>query len=310
MIKTENLTRRYGDLVAVDSLSITVEPGQVLGFLGPNGAGKTTTMRMIAGFIAPSSGTVSVCGHSLTTDTVAAQACMGYLPEGAPGYDEMTVAGFLRFTADIRGLAGERRRSRMNDVTERLHLAPVLRQRLETLSKGFRRRVGLAQAIIHDPKVLILDEPTDGLDPNQKQEVRQLIREMAADKIIVISTHILEEVEALCNRVMIIAHGRLLADDTPDGLIARSRYHNAVSLSLTDDSADKVKTELAALKQVGSVDLDEATGRITAFPSSDQPLLPEISRLASDLNWSLKELHLESGRMEEVFQKITTGNDA
>ncbi len=310
MIKTENLTRRYGDLVAVDALSMTVEPGQVLGFLGPNGAGKTTTMRMIAGFIAPSSGTVSVCGHSLTTDPVAAQACMGYLPEGTPGYDEMTVAGFLRFIADIRDLGGERRRSRMNDVIERLHLAPVLRQRLETLSKGFRRRVGLAQAIIHDPKVLILDEPTDGLDPNQKQEVRQLIREMAADKIIVISTHILEEVEALCNRVMIIAHGRLLADDTPDGLIARSRYHNAVSLSLTDDSANKVRSDLAALQQVASVELDEATGRITAFPASDKPLLPEISRLASDLHWSLKELQLESGRMEEVFRKITTENNA
>ncbi len=310
MIKTENLTRRYGDLVAVDSLSITVEPGQVLGFLGPNGAGKTTTMRMIAGFIAPSAGTVSVCGHSLTANPVAAQACMGYLPEGAPGYDEMSVQGFLRFIADIRGLDGDFRRSRMADVIERLHLAPVLRQRLETLSKGFRRRVGLAQAIIHDPQVLILDEPTDGLDPNQKQEVRQLIQDMAADKIIVISTHMLEEVDAVCNRVMIIAAGRLLADDTPDGLIARSRYHNAVSLSLAAGSLDKIKTDLAALPQVASVELDQATGRITAFPAGDQPLLPDISRLASDRSWNLKELHLESGRMEEVFRNITTGHNA
>ena len=273
MIKTENLSRRYGDLVAVDSLSITIEPGQVLGFLGPNGAGKTTTMRMIAGFITPSAGSVSVCGHSLTANPVAAQACMGYLPEGAPGYDEMTVTGFLRFIADIRGLGGDLRRSRLADVIERLHLAPVLRQRLETLSKGFRRRVGLAQAIIHDPQVLILDEPTDGLDPNQKQEVRQLIQDMAADKIIVISTHILEEVDAVCNRVMIISDGRLLADDTPDGLVTRSRYHNAVSLSLTSGSVNQIKTDLAALPQVASVELDQATGRITAFPAGNQPLL-------------------------------------
>jgi ABC-2 type transport system ATP-binding protein len=309
MIQTENLTRRYGDLTAVDSLSITVEPGQVLGFLGPNGAGKTTTMRLIAGFIAPSAGKVSVCGHSLASAPVAARRCMGYLPEGAPGYDEMTVDRFLRFIADIREIDISRKRSRLAEVIERLHLERVLRQRLDTLSKGFRRRVGLAQAIIHDPQVLILDEPTDGLDPNQKQEVRRLIQDMAADKIIVISTHILEEIDAVCNRVMIIANGRLLADDTPDRLIAQSRYHNAVTLRLEKDDPESVKLEIAALPQVAKVELDSPTGRLTAFPASGQTLLSEISQLASQKNWELKELHLERGRMEEVFKSITTGSE-
>jgi len=222
MIEISHLSKRYGALVAVDDVTFNVEPGQVLGFLGPNGAGKSTTMKMITGFLAPTSGTVRVCGHDIEQAPQAAKRVMGYLPEGAPSYGEMTVAAFLGFIADVRELSGEHRRKRMDDVVQRLSLEGVLEQSIETLSKGFRRRVGLAQAILHDPLVLILDEPTDGLDPNQKHEVRTLINDMAKNKIIVISTHILEEVDAVCTRAMIIANGRVLADDTPKGLAARA----------------------------------------------------------------------------------------
>jgi ABC-2 type transport system ATP-binding protein len=231
MIKTEALTKRYGALTAVDAVSFTAEPGEVLGFLGPNGAGKTTTMRMLAGFISATSGRASICGHDVDTDSLAARTCLGYLPEGAPAYGEMTVRDFLNFIADLRRLRGATR-ARVDSIIERLQLQGVLEQTIETLSKGFRRRVGLAQAIMHDPPVLILDEPTDGLDPNQKHEVRSLINDMAGDKTVIISTHILEEVDAVCTRAIIIARGRIVADDTPQGLAARSRYHNAVSLSL------------------------------------------------------------------------------
>src|SRR5688572_27667846 len=222
MIEIRNLSKRYGALTAVNDISFNVSAGQVLGFLGPNGAGKSTTMKMITGFLTPTSGSVSVCGHDVETQPLAAKAVMGYLPEGAPSYGEMTVRGFLEFIAEIRGLSPDKRRARLDDVINRLALGSVLEQMIETLSKGFKRRVGLAQALIHDPQVLILDEPTDGLDPNQKHEVRSLISTMAKDKIIVISTHILEEVDAVCNRAIIISSGKLLADDTPQGLAARS----------------------------------------------------------------------------------------
>ena len=222
MIEIQNVTKRYGALTAVNDISFSVEPGQVLGFLGPNGAGKSTTMKMITGFLTPTSGTIRVCGHDVDSASLAAKTCMGYLPEGAPLYGEMTVRGFLDFIADVRDLKNARRRERLDDVIARLGLASVLEQVIETLSKGFRRRVGLAQALLHDPKVLILDEPTDGLDPNQKHEVRSLISGMAKDKIIVISTHILEEVDAVCSRAIIIANGRILADEAPKTLAARS----------------------------------------------------------------------------------------
>src|SRR5262245_5000544 len=222
MIKTQNLSKHYHGLVAVDDLSFTVEPGEVLGFLGPNGAGKTTTMRMIAGFVTPTAGSASICGHDVATEPLAAKAALGYLPEGAPTYGEMTVGGFLDFIADLRLLEGDRRKQRLDYVIGRLQLEPVLEQTIDTLSKGFKRRVGLAQAIVHDPKVLILDEPTDGLDPVQKHEVRTLISEIAKEKTIVISTHILEEVDAVCTRAIIVAHGKLVADDTPAGLKSKS----------------------------------------------------------------------------------------
>ncbi|MEI8395751.1 MAG: ABC transporter ATP-binding protein [Rhodospirillaceae bacterium] len=215
MIEIDNLVKRFGAFAAVDGVSFTVERGTVLGFLGPNGAGKSTTMKMITGFLPPTSGRVTVCGFDIAEQALEAKRRLGYLPEGAPAYADMTPRGFLNFIADIRGLSGVRRRARLDEAIARVDLAPVLEQPIDTLSKGFKRRVGLAQAILHDPEVLILDEPTDGLDPNQKHAVRTLIREMAAEKVIIISTHILEEVEAVCTRSLIIARGKVLAEGRP-----------------------------------------------------------------------------------------------
>jgi ABC-2 type transport system ATP-binding protein len=311
MIDCQDLVKHFGPLLAVDNLSFRVEPGEVLGFLGPNGAGKTTTMRIIAGFLPPSSGTVAVCGHDIATEATAAKRCIGYLPEGAPNYPEMTPRTFLDFVADIRGLQGGGRKSRLEEVYGLLHLEPVLEQSIDTLSKGYKRRVGLAQALLHDPEVLILDEPTDGLDPNQKHEVRQLINKMAKDKIIIISTHLLEEVDAACNRVIIIAHGRILADDTPANLEARSKFHNAVSLKIADGAAlELIRNEIEALSDVAHAEIDANTSRLTAFPAPGRMPLAAISELAAERGWEFAELHLESGRLDEVFRTITGGASA
>jgi ABC-2 type transport system ATP-binding protein len=306
MITTKNLSKRYGDKLAVDDLTFTVTPGEVLGFLGANGAGKSTTMRMIAGFIAPSAGQVSVCGHDIETSPVAAKSCMGYLPEGAPSYGEMTVAEFLDFVADMRGLAGERRRERRAVVVDRLGLAPVIEQVIETLSKGFRRRVGLAQALIHDPQVLILDEPTDGLDPNQKHEVRRLINELSKDKLVIVSTHILEEVHEVCTRAIIIADGRIVADETPTALEARSRYHHAVSLRFEKlAELDAARREIALLPEVAEVEVVARDLRLTAVPRRGANTLAAVSAIIDKNNWDVPELHLESGRLDEVFRALT-----
>jgi ABC-2 type transport system ATP-binding protein len=311
MIECQGLTKLYGSLRAVDDLSFRVEAGEVLGFLGPNGAGKSTTMRIIAGFLSPTAGRVVVCGYDIETDAIEAKRRIGYLPEGAPNYPEMTPRSFLNFIADVRGISGKKRSNRLDEVYAQLHLESVLDQTIDTLSKGFRRRVGLAQAILHDPEVLILDEPTDGLDPNQKHEVRELISNMATSKIVVISTHMLEEVDAVCNRAMIIAKGRVLADDTPAGLESRSRFHNAVSVKLTDlDLLDNAKAAIAALPEVADTELDAQSGRLTAFPAPGQFPLGPISQLAEKRNWELSELHLESGRLDEVFRTVTGGASA
>jgi ABC-2 type transport system ATP-binding protein len=306
MIEITDLTKRYGALTAVDRVSFSVSPGEVLGFLGPNGAGKSTTMRMIAGFLAPTSGTARVCGYDVEQAPLEAKRRMGYLPEGAPSYGEMRVDSFLEFIADLRGLAGDRRRSRLADTVERLQLGSVMHQSIETLSKGFRRRVGLAQAILHDPPVLILDEPTDGLDPNQKHEVRELINAMAADKITVISTHILEEVDAVCTRAIIIAAGRVVVDERPQALETRSRYHNAVTLGFADgEQLVNARNAIAALPEVASVEMRERERRLTAVPRPGKLVMPAITDLARQQRWKVTELHQESGRLDEVFRSIT-----
>jgi len=311
MIKIDGLTKRYGRHTVVDELSFDCEPGEVLGFLGPNGAGKSTTMKMLTGFVTPSTGAASVCGHDIETDGLAARQRLGYLPEGAPCYAEMTPGSFLDFIANIRGMEGKERQSRLEQVIETLHLEPVLRQTIDTLSKGFKRRVGLAQAILHDPDVLILDEPTDGLDPNQKHEVRDLIRSMSADKLIVISTHILEEVEALCSRAIIIADGKVLADDTPHALAMRSRYHNAVRLTVgSETSFDEVASSVAKLASVEATESDREHGDVTAIARSDSKDMQtwnEVINLVKDKQWNIERLQLEAGRLDEVFRQITKG---
>ncbi|MFN9164387.1 MAG: ABC transporter ATP-binding protein [Alphaproteobacteria bacterium] len=240
MIIIEDLVRRFGNFTAVGGISLRVGKGEVLGFLGPNGAGKSTTMKMITGFLAPSEGRISVCGNDVVEQQLAAQATIGYLPEGAPAYPDMTPQQFLAFIARVRGLEGDAATRAIDAAVTRTGLQSVLEQRIETLSKGFKRRVGLAQAILHDPPVLIMDEPTDGLDPNQKHAVRNLIRSMAASKAIIISTHILEEVEAVCTRAIIIDKGRIVADGTPTELLAKapSRRLDEVFRTLTTPDAE------------------------------------------------------------------------
>jgi ABC-2 type transport system ATP-binding protein len=309
MIEITGLTKRFGSIDAVNGIDLSVGRGEVLGFLGPNGAGKSTTMKMVTGFLAPSAGTARVCGHDVETDTLAAQRAIGYLPEGAPAYGDMTPRQFLAFIAEIRGLRGAAAKEAIAKAVSRTELDPVLEQPIETLSKGFKRRVGLAQAILHDPPVLIMDEPTDGLDPNQKHAVRELIRAMAPQKAIIVSTHVLEEVEAICTRAVIIDRGRVVADGTPAELLARSRHHNAVTLTLTKDEAERAKAKLKALPGVASVEQSQGIDglvELTAFPRGGAMLVEDVSRLVANENWNLRKLSIESGRLDDVFRAITT----
>jgi len=281
LIEIDGLEKRYGALTAVAGLSFSVAKGEVLGFLGPNGAGKSTTMKMITGYLEPTAGHVRICGFDMALTPRAGQAKLGYLPEGAPAYADMTPRQLLRFVARVRGLADFD--AAFARTVARTDLMSVLDQPIDTLSKGFKRRVGLAQAILHDPPVLVMDEPTDGLDPNQKHSVRMLINEMAADKAIVISTHILEEVEAVCTRALIIDRGRIVADGTPAALAARSRYHNAVTLTLAPADAAAIRAGLSGLSGIGQIEEqragpDEIT--LTLFPRGDSLIIEEVSALA------------------------------
>jgi ABC-2 type transport system ATP-binding protein len=313
MIEVKGLAKRFGAVPAVDGIGFTVRRGEVLGFLGPNGAGKSTTMKMIAGFLTPSAGTIRVCGVDIAGDPIGVRERIGYLPEGAPAYPDMTPREFLDFCADVRGLKGARRRGALEVAIGRAALDPVLEQPIETLSKGFKRRVGFAQAILHDPPVLIMDEPTDGLDPNQKNEARNLIRAMAEDKAILISTHLLEEVGAICSRVVIIDRGRLVADGTPESMLARSRHHNAVRLVL--DGADAVAAREALPRIPGVERVEEAADEdgATAFvllPRDGGMIVADVAEFVRERNWRLRGLTVERGRLEEVFRALTTHDTA
>lgn len=313
MIELESLSKHFGDLVAVDDISMRVAKGEVLGFLGPNGAGKSTTMKMIAGFLEPTAGSAEVCGFDVTDDPVAVKSRIGYLPEGAPTYGDMTPARFLDFIAQIRGFDGAERRRRIDEVVEKVILRSVLDQPIETLSKGFKRRVGLAQAILHDPDVLILDEPTDGLDPNQKHHVRGLITEMAADKAIIVSTHILEEVEAVCSRAVIISHGRLLADGTPEELMARADNHNAVVVTVGADDVQKFAETAIRVSGVRGVDHMEKLNGVERFRVLPQPGASVVQPLGDalrDVSVNIQELFVERGALDDVFRQITTNDTA
>lgn len=310
MVEIEHLTKRFRSLTAVDDVSFALTRGEVLGFLGPNGAGKTTTMRMITGFLTPDSGTVRVGADDVSANPVAAKRRIGYLPEGAPLYGDMTPRAFLRFIAGIRGFRGKQRDRAVDAVVDKVNLLSALEKPIDTLSKGFKRRVGLAQAIIHDPEVLVLDEPTDGLDPNQKHEVRTLIRGMSQDKAIILSTHILEEVEAVCSRAIIISGGRIVSDSTPEELVARSGRHNAVSISIRTDQPDTVEKDLGGLAGVASVQLidrENGVARLAVYPKNNASLAAPVSDLARSRGWAVEELTVERGRLDEVFREVTAG---
>ena len=310
MIEVENLTKAFGPKLAVNDVSFRVERGEVLGFLGPNGAGKSTTMRMVTGFIPPTSGRISVGGHDVVDDPIGAKRLIGYLPENAPGYADMTVHGFLTFAAELRGLRGDAKKRAVNRAIELCFLEGVLHQSIDTLSKGYKHRTCLAQSLIHDPDVLILDEPTDGLDPNQKHEVRNLIKRMGADKAIVFSTHILEEVEAACSRVIIIDRGRIVANGTPAELKARSEFAGAVYVRASGMPADVLAARLGEVPGASRVEIvkDAPAGveaRVYPERSAAAALTRSVAEAAASQGWKLDEIHTEEGRLDEVFRSIT-----
>ena len=309
MIRVENLVKAFGAKRAVDDISFSVERGEVLGFLGPNGAGKSTTMRIVTGFYPPTSGRVTVGGFDIAENPLPAKRLIGYLPENAPAYADMTVHGFLSFAAELRGLTGDSRKQAINRVVELCHLDRVLYQTIDTLSKGYKHRTCLAQSLIHDPDILILDEPTDGLDPNQKHEARELIKRMGANKAIVFSTHILEEVEQVCTRVIIIDRGRIVADGTPQELKARSELAGAVRVSTRSVGAAVLSGKLSALASRTEVLFDDGAHVVArAYPrdrGGNGAFAGSIAELAHRENWKLDEIHVEEGRLDEVFRSIT-----
>jgi gliding motility-associated transport system ATP-binding protein len=311
MIKVENLVKTFGPKRAVDGVSFSVERGEVLGFLGPNGAGKSTSMRMITGFIPPTEGTVTVGGFSMVENPIPAKRLIGYLPENAPAYADMTVGGFLGFAAELRGMRKDAKTKAVNRVVEMCFLESVLHQSIDTLSKGFRHRTCFAQSIIHDPEILVLDEPTDGLDPNQKHEVRQLIRRMGEKKAIIFSTHILEEVEAVCSRAIIIDRGKIMANGTPQELKQRSDLAGAVSLRVLGIPAEKVKLRLSEIPNVrkAAIIKEEPTyvwARVyPSNPTRNGELARAVAEMTMRERWNIEELHTEEGRLDEVFRSIT-----
>lgn len=305
MITAQNLVKDYGGLRAVDDVTFTVQKGEILGFLGPNGAGKSTTMKMVTGFLPPTAGTARIGDFDVVRQPIDAKRLLGYLPESGPLYPEMTTLEFLNFAAELRGLERADRARALERVLAICHLGGVLHQTIETLSKGFRQRVGLAQAILHDPPCLILDEPTDGLDPNQKREVRQLIASMAEEKAVILSTHILEEVEAMCNRVIIISGGKIIADETPSAL--RQRHPNARSLHLRLNSPAPAEA-VPLLEQLSVVEEAKPDGDNTGLLLRCQEgadSIPAIWELARRENWEVRALEAASVALDDVFHDLT-----
>ena len=308
LLRVIGLTKKFGDFTAVDGIDFSVARGEVLGFLGPNGAGKTTAMRMVTGFLPPTGGTAIVDGFDVRTHPIEIKRKVGYLPEGAPLYDDMTPREFLTFVADVRNIDRSDRDKAIDSAADRINIQHVMHQPIGTLSKGYKRRVGIAQAILHNPDVLILDEPTDGRDPNQKHEVRNLINEMASDKVIVISTHILEEVDVVCSRAIVIANGRVVADGKPQELEARSSFHNAVSVRVSgvpDSLTDKLLA-LPMVEKVESSEIGDGQVSLTVFPRGPVNILETVSECLKELTVTVEQIHVERGRMDEVFRNITT----
>ena len=312
MIVVDALSKQFGQFHAVDEISFEVQRGEVVGFLGPNGAGKSTTMKMLTCYLPPTSGNAEVNGFSINSQRLQVQEQIGYLPESAPSYNEMQVEEFLSFIGEVRGYTGAELRRRVGRVLELTSLQEARKQIIDTLSKGFRQRTCLAQALIHDPPVLILDEPTDGLDPNQKHEVRELIRRMSEERTILVSTHILEEVEAVCTRALIISEGRLVGLGTPDELLSQSIYRNAITLSVSGVNAETLLEDLNGLEQVYSVERleDMPNGAITVrvFPKDRESISSELEKFLKKKKMSIEQFFVERGRLDEVFRKLTLGN--
>lgn len=311
MIKVANLSKAFGQKLAVNDVSFNLERGEVLGFLGPNGAGKSTTMRMVTGFIPPTAGKITVGGFNMLENPIPAKRLVGYLPENAPGYADMTVHGFLNFSAELRGIYGEARKKAVKRAVELCFLENVLYQSIDTLSKGYKHRTCLAQSLVHDPDILILDEPTDGLDPNQKHEVRNLIKRMGETKAIIFSTHILEEVEAVCSRVIIIDRGRIVANGTPQELKARSVYAGAVRLRAKGVPAAVLTEQLARVRGAAKAEvIKDHDGIVEVRVYADKAaangnLTREVTEFAAQQKWQIDELHTEEGHLDEVFRSIT-----
>ena len=309
MIRVHSLSKNFNNLLAVDQVSFEVQRGEVLGFLGPNGAGKSTTMKMLTCFIPPSSGTAEICGFSILNSPLQARSQIGYLPESAPSYDEMLVGEFLRFVAEIRGYSGRELNRRVSIVIEMTSLGDVKNQMIETLSKGFRQRTCLAQALIHDPPVLILDEPTDGLDPNQKHEVRSLIQNMSEERTILISTHILEEVDAVCTRAMIISEGRVVGYGTPDELLTQSLYRNSIIVSVNAEDHMQLMNDFNRLDFVYSVEHipEKQQGLVTMrlYPENKDYIAPQLKHYLFSKNIPIEQFAVNRGRMDEVFRELT-----
>ena len=304
MVEVDNLVKHYGPIKAVNGVSFQVKKGEVLGFLGPNGAGKSTTMKMITCFLTPSSGTARVQGFDITKDPVAVRQQVGYLPESAPLYDEMSVESFLGFIANVRGYYGAEARRRIDKVYETCQIQSVARQAIHTLSKGYRQRVCFAQALLHDPGILILDEPTDGLDPNQKQAVRELIASMKDDKVIILSTHILEEVDAICSRAIIISQGVVKVDGTPEQLRQKSRLHGAVTFSASNID-ENVKKGLQSISGVQAVEAIADKQMVRCIPQVGEVIAPKVLEYLRDKKCTPSEFRVEQGRLDEVFRNIT-----
>jgi ABC-2 type transport system ATP-binding protein len=311
LVEADGLVKSFGMLKAVDGITLKVERGEVLGFLGPNGAGKSTTMRLITGFLEPDAGRARIAGFDVQSQAREAKQRLGYLPEGAPLYAEMTPRGFLKFIAELRRLRGADASRAIAVAVERTGLASVLDQTIETLSKGYKRRVGIAQAILHEPEVLIMDEPTDGLDPNQKHHVRELISEMAKEKAIIVSTHILEEVEAVCTRAVVINKGRVVADGTAEDLMRRVPYHGAVAIRVASDKADAVRSALAALSAIEKVEtLGAANGQLQlrAVPRNGAGIVTDVASAIRQNSLIVDEIYVERGKLDDVFRQITTSD--
>ena len=308
MIEVVEISRNFGKFQAVSNVSFQVQKSEVLGFLGPNGAGKSTTMKMLTGYLQPSSGDALICGHSVTKQSLKARAKIGYLPESAPSYGEMQVEEFLRFAGKVRGLTGGKLNSQIEKVLEDTSLQTVRKQLIETLSKGYRQRTCLAQSLLHDPPVLLLDEPTDGLDPNQKYEVRKLISQLKEDRTILVSTHILEEVEAICTRAIILSEGKIVGDGTPEELLSKSVYHNAINLKISVKPNQNVQQILLGIPSVERVEIQSSNHQTLSFvilAKQGQPILEEVKEHLDQQNVKIVEMYVEKGRLDEVFRQMT-----